>query len=110
MTDFIKKKIEVEEPAASMTFRPGQFKREPFSLQMKNIYLLGMRGSGKTTVGKRLAEALQCAFVDTDALVVAEAGQTIEDIVAASGCGQGGRASGQGRGHGGRHCPFQGQP
>ena len=85
MTDFIKKKVEIEDSSASMTFRPGQFKREPFSLQAKNIYLLGMRGSGKTTVGKRLAEALQCAFVDTDALVVAEAGQSIEDIVAASG-------------------------
>jgi len=85
MTDFIKKKVEIEDPSASMTFRPGQFKREAFSLQAKNIYLLGMRGSGKTTVGKRLAEMLQCAFVDTDALVVAEAEQTIEDIVAASG-------------------------
>ena len=85
MTNFIKKKVEVEDEAASMTFRPGQFKREAFSLDTKNIYLLGMRASGKTTVGKALAEALGCAFVDTDALVVATAGQEIEAIVAASG-------------------------
>jgi len=85
MTDFIKKKIEVEEPAASMTFRPGQFKREPFSLQMKNIYLLGMRGSGKTTVGAALAAALGCSCLDTDALVVEAAGKTIEAIVADAG-------------------------
>ena len=85
MTDFIKKKVEIEDEAASMTFRPGQFKREPFSLDSKNVYLLGMRASGKTTVGKALAEALKCAFVDTDALVVAEAGQEIEAIVAADG-------------------------
>lgn len=85
MTDFIKKKVEIEDEKASMTFRPGQFKREPFSLENKNIFLLGMRASGKTTLGKRLAERLQCACVDTDALVVAEAKMSVEDIVAASG-------------------------
>lgn len=85
MTNFIKKKVEIEDDAASMTFRPGQFKREPFSLQKKNIYLLGMRASGKTTVGKALAEALGCAFVDTDALVVTETGQDIDAIVAGQG-------------------------
>lgn len=85
MTEFIKKKVEIEDENASMTFRPGQFKREPFSLQNKNIYLLGMRASGKTTVGKALAEALGCPFVDTDAMVVAKAGQNIDAIVAAEG-------------------------
>jgi len=85
MTEFIKKKVEVKDEHASMTFRPGQFKREPFSLQNKNIYLLGMRASGKTTVGKALAEVLACPCVDTDALVVAEAGQDIDAIVAAGG-------------------------
>ena len=69
MTTFIKKKVEVEDEEARMTFRPGQFKRASFSLDSKNIYLLGMRASGKTTVGKALAQALGCVFVDTDALV-----------------------------------------
>ena len=85
MTKFIKKKVEIEDEHASMTFRPGQFKREPFSLQKKNIYLLGMRASGKTTLGKALAEALRCPFVDTDAMVVAEAGQNIDAIVTSGG-------------------------
>jgi shikimate kinase len=85
MTNFIKKKVEIEDDAATMTFRPGQFKREPFSLQKKNIFLLGMRASGKTTVGKALADALQCPCVDTDAMVVAEAGQSIDAIVAKQG-------------------------
>ena len=85
MTNFIKKKVEIEDDAATMTFRPGQFKREPFSLQKKNIFLLGMRASGKTTVGKALAEILDCPCVDTDALVVAEAGQSIDAIVAERG-------------------------
>lgn len=33
---------------------------------MKNIILIGMPGSGKTTVGKRIAEALNRDFIDTD--------------------------------------------
>ena len=85
MTTFIKKKVDVEDEGARMTFRPGQFKRAAFSLDSKNIYLLGMRASGKTTVGKALAQTLGCAFVDTDALVADEAGQTIDAIVAAQG-------------------------
>jgi shikimate kinase len=85
MTTFINKKIEVEEGEVRMTFRPGQFKRAPFSLAEKNIYLLGMRGSGKTTVGAALAAALGCSCLDTDALVVEAAGKTIEAIVADAG-------------------------
>lgn len=85
MTTFIRKKIEVDEAGASMTFRPGQFKREPFSLAGRNIYLIGMRASGKTTVGQALAGVLGCGFVDTDAMVVESAGRSIEDIVAADG-------------------------
>jgi gluconokinase len=32
------------------------------------IVVLGVAGSGKTTVGTRLAEALQCPFLDADSL------------------------------------------
>jgi len=85
MTTFIKKKVEIEESEAKMTFRRGQFKRAPFSLQDKNIYLLGMRASGKTTVGRALAGILGCACVDTDAMVVEAAGRTIDAIVAEEG-------------------------
>jgi shikimate kinase len=85
MTTFIKKKVEIEDEGVSMTFRPGQFKRAPFSLREKNIYLLGLRASGKTTVGRALARALDCACVDTDAMVVEAAGRSIEAIVAGEG-------------------------
>ncbi len=85
MTTFIKKKVEIEDEGATMTFRPGQYKRAPFSLQSRNIYLLGMRASGKTTLGRALAAALGGPFVDTDALVVDEAGTTIDVIVAEQG-------------------------
>lgn len=32
----------------------------------KNIVLIGLMGSGKTTIGKKLAEALQRPFIDVD--------------------------------------------
>jgi|SRR4051812_21089225 shikimate kinase len=43
--------------------------------------LLGYRGCGKTTIGKKLADRLWIKFVDTDELVVASSGrQTIREI------------------------------
>ena len=42
--------------------------------------LLGYRGCGKTTIGKRLADRLWQKFIDTDELVVAAAGKTIREI------------------------------
>lgn len=44
------------------------------------IYLVGMMGAGKSTVGVLLAEQLGCAFVDTDAEVEARAACTIAEI------------------------------
>lgn len=51
----------------------------------RNLVLVGMTGSGKTTVGRLLAQALQRPFVDTDAMVEAEEQQTIAEIFAARG-------------------------
>jgi len=42
-----------------------------------NIFLVGMMGSGKTTVGKLLANHLEWEFVDTDELIVEETGLSI---------------------------------
>jgi shikimate kinase len=44
------------------------------------IVLIGLRGTGKSTVGRILAERLQCEFFDTDALVQERAGMTIRQI------------------------------
>lgn len=50
-----------------------------------NIVLVGMPGSGKSTVGKALAEAMGRSFVDTDALIVEDAGRPIPEIFATDG-------------------------
>ena len=54
-------------------------------LQGLNIYLIGMMGSGKTTVGKHLARQLQYRFIDTDRTIEAIAKQPISAIFAESG-------------------------
>ncbi|MFV8834508.1 shikimate kinase [Aquisalimonas sp.] len=46
-----------------------------------NLILIGMPGSGKSTVGRVLAHALDMAFVDTDALVEQRRGVTLQAIV-----------------------------
>lgn len=50
--------------------------------QKENIVLTGMPGSGKTTVGKALAQALNRPLIDTDEEIVKVAGKTIPEIFA----------------------------
>ncbi len=50
-----------------------------------HIILIGYRGSGKTTVGRRLAARLGRAFVDADEHLEAAAGKSIREIFAAEG-------------------------
>ena len=50
-----------------------------------HVYLIGYRGSGKTTVGKLLAKRLDRTSVDCDDLIEAAAGKTIRELFATEG-------------------------
>jgi shikimate kinase len=47
---------------------------------MKHLVLIGMMGTGKTTVGKILAERLGRPFSDSDQLIEARTGRTVKQI------------------------------
>ncbi len=49
------------------------------------IALVGLMGSGKSAVGRRVAELLEREFQDTDALIEAAAGRSIAEIFATDG-------------------------
>lgn len=46
----------------------------------KSVVLIGLMGAGKSSVGRRLAKALEIPFVDADEEVERAAGCSIEDI------------------------------
>ncbi len=51
----------------------------------RHLVLVGMMGSGKTTVGRALAARLGRPLLDSDALIEAREGRTVRDIFAADG-------------------------
>lgn len=52
---------------------------------MKSIALTGLRGSGKSSLGKMLAKKLDFAFFDTDEVFVCQEKQNIAEFVACHG-------------------------
>ncbi len=50
-----------------------------------NLYLIGYRGSGKTTVAAELARLLGWKWLDADEEIEQRAGKTIQEIFASSG-------------------------
>jgi len=45
-----------------------------------NIYLIGMMGSGKSTVGEALSEKMNEPFIDLDSEIEKETGKTISEL------------------------------
>ena len=50
-----------------------------------NLFLIGYRCTGKTTIGKSIAAALGWSFVDSDLRVMKDSGKSIKEIVASQG-------------------------
>jgi shikimate kinase len=51
----------------------------------RHVVLVGLMGSGKTTTGRLLAEALSRPLVDSDLLIEATTGRTVREIFATDG-------------------------
>lgn len=53
--------------------------------RMQHLFLIGYRGSGKTSVGAAVATRLGRPFLDADIVLEADAGRSIRDIFASEG-------------------------
>ncbi|HLI28472.1 MAG TPA: shikimate kinase [Chloroflexota bacterium] len=51
----------------------------------RNLVLVGLSGTGKSRVGRLVAERLHWRFVDTDAEIERRAGRTVQEIFASDG-------------------------
>lgn len=49
---------------------------------VRHVVFIGYRGCGKSTVGALVAKALSVPFIDTDALIAADAGMNIAEVFA----------------------------
>lgn len=47
-----------------------------------NVILIGMPGSGKTTIGTELSERIGYGYVDSDSVIVAREGKRLNEIIA----------------------------
>ena len=67
--------------------RAGEIRRSAAALRadILNVALIGMPSSGKTTLGRALAEKLGRRFVDLDEEIVRAAGRSIPELFAAEG-------------------------
>lgn len=54
-------------------------------LKKTNLYMVGMMGAGKTTIGRKLANRLGYRFVDTDTLIEHSANQKVSELFASAG-------------------------
>lgn len=75
----------LQQTSADSTVAPAGYERLRRGLRGRSLVLVGLMGSGKSTVGRRLASRLDLPFVDADAEIERAAGKTIPEIFAAHG-------------------------
>lgn len=51
-------------------------------MKKNNIILIGMPGSGKTTIGTELSEVIGYGYIDSDSVIVAREGKRLNEIIA----------------------------
>lgn len=56
------------------------FENQEINKNHKLIFLIGFMGSGKSTLGKKLADNINYDFIDSDLIIEKEQGQSIESI------------------------------
>ena len=81
MVKFVKKRVDVEEAGYTEVHIPGQAHVPEFRLEETNLFFIGLRGSGKTTLASLIAGKLGASFLDTDDLVMERTGRSIADSV-----------------------------
>lgn len=52
---------------------------------IRNLALIGFMGTGKSSVGRLVADTLRFTFLDTDEVIIARAGKSIADIFSQEG-------------------------
>ncbi len=60
----------------------------PAEAERRHVVLVGMMGSGKTSVGRLVAQRLGRPFLDSDAQVEARTGRTVREIFETEGLGE----------------------
>jgi XRE family aerobic/anaerobic benzoate catabolism transcriptional regulator len=63
----------------------GRLAQSAASDRGRRIALVGLRGAGKSTLGRRLADALGCPFIELDRLVEQDYGAPIPDLIEMAG-------------------------
>jgi XRE family aerobic/anaerobic benzoate catabolism transcriptional regulator len=78
-------RLPADELAAAYKLLSGQFGRAPGGLRSGRIALIGLRGAGKSTLGRRLASRLGVPFVDMGQEIEAESGMSLSELFSLSG-------------------------
>ena len=86
MKKFIQRRFEVEEPEITATHKHGsRLERKPVGPSSTNIFFIGPRASGKTTLAQAVGKRMGLICVDTDEMIQEDSGQSIVQIVQAHG-------------------------